>query len=34
VFVTGVLGLLLNLGLQIADRRLLPWSLAARSDLA
>jgi ABC-type nitrate/sulfonate/bicarbonate transport system permease component len=34
VFVTGVVGLLLNLGLQIADRRLLPWSLAARSDLA
>jgi NitT/TauT family transport system permease protein len=34
VFVTGVLGLVLNLGLQIADRRLLPWSLAARSDLA
>jgi ABC-type nitrate/sulfonate/bicarbonate transport system permease component len=32
VFVTGVLGLLLNLGLQIADRRLLPWSIASRSD--
>jgi NitT/TauT family transport system permease protein len=34
VWVTGMLGLLLNLLLQIADRRLLPWSLASRSDLA
>jgi ABC-type nitrate/sulfonate/bicarbonate transport system permease component len=34
VFVTGILGLLLNLGLQLADRRLLPWSMATRSDLA
>jgi NitT/TauT family transport system permease protein len=34
VFVTGILGLLLNLGLQLADRRLLPWSLATRGDLA
>jgi ABC-type nitrate/sulfonate/bicarbonate transport system permease component len=34
VFVTGILGLLLNLALQIADRRLLPWSLATRGDLA
>jgi len=34
VFVTGILGLLLNLLLQIADRRLLPWSVASRSDLA
>ena len=34
VFVTGILGLLLNLGLQIADRRLLPWSLASRGDVA
>jgi ABC-type nitrate/sulfonate/bicarbonate transport system permease component len=34
VFVTGILGLLLNLLLQIADRRLLPWSLATRGDLA
>jgi NitT/TauT family transport system permease protein len=34
VFVTGILGLLLNVGLQIADRRLLPWSIASRSDVS
>jgi ABC-type nitrate/sulfonate/bicarbonate transport system permease component len=34
VFVTALLGLILNYGLQIADRRLLPWSLASRGDLA
>jgi ABC-type nitrate/sulfonate/bicarbonate transport system permease component len=34
VFVTGIIGLLLNLAMQIADRRLLPWSLASRGDVA
>jgi ABC-type nitrate/sulfonate/bicarbonate transport system permease component len=34
VFVTGILGLLLNVGMQIADRRLLPWSVASRSDVS
>ena len=34
VFVTGILGLLLNVALQTADRRLLPWSLASRGDMA
>ena len=32
VFITGVLGIALNYGLQAADRRLLPWSVASRGD--
>ena len=32
--VTGVFGFLLNLGLISLDRRLLPWSVAARGDAA
>lgn len=32
VFVTALLGLILNFALQVADRRLLPWSLASRGD--
>jgi ABC-type nitrate/sulfonate/bicarbonate transport system permease component len=34
VFVTGILGLVLNQILQSADRRLLPWSLASRGDVS
>jgi ABC-type nitrate/sulfonate/bicarbonate transport system permease component len=32
--VTGIFGFLLNLGLITVDRRLLPWSVAARGDAA
>jgi ABC-type nitrate/sulfonate/bicarbonate transport system permease component len=34
VLVTGVLGFLLNLAFTTLDRRLLPWSLAARGERA
>jgi NitT/TauT family transport system permease protein len=34
VYMTALLGLVLNLGLQVADRRLLPWSLASRGDVS
>jgi ABC-type nitrate/sulfonate/bicarbonate transport system permease component len=32
--VTGLFGFLLNVGLVSMDRRLLPWSVAARGDSA